>query len=51
MTSLERLSLVRDRARRFQGIREELENSQPTGTPSSTCNRTVNWCDLAPLGA
>jgi hypothetical protein len=40
MTSLERLNLLRGRARRIRGIREKLENSQPTGTPSSTRNGT-----------
>ncbi len=38
--SLEPLALVRHRVRRIRGIREELVNSQSTGTSSSTRNRT-----------
>lgn len=41
MPSLERQGLVRDRARRIQGVWHELENSQPSGTPSSIRNSIV----------
>ncbi len=51
MTSLECLSLVRDRARLIRRIREELENSQPTGTPSSTRNGTVKLARVGAPGA
>ncbi len=45
--SLEPLALVRHRVRRIRGIREELVNSQSTGTSSSTRNRTVKLVRIA----
>ncbi len=40
-----------DRARRIRGIQEELENSQPTGTPSSPRNGTVKLVRVGAPGA